>query len=62
MNIDSWMIYARGLSDMSDWDMDFKRESYIKAVRGKGKCKGRHKKQNMLHVKRAAKLRRRKAR
>ena len=56
--------YAKGLSDNwpADWAKDFKRNDYIKVARGKAKHQGRKNKQNMLHVKRATKLKHRRAR
>ncbi len=62
--LEEMMIYARGLSDNwpADWAKDFKRNDHLRAARGKSKHQGRKNKQNMLHVKRAIKLKHRRAR
>ena len=57
------MIYARGLIDeVKGWDKDFQRNAYLSKARSGINCKGRKKKQNMNHVRRATRLRHRRAR
>jgi hypothetical protein len=53
-------MYGRDV-DMFKWDADFKRDSYLIAARSRATCRNRKRKQNMLHVKRKAKLKKRKS-
>jgi hypothetical protein len=48
-------------ADMFDWEEDTRRSSYLRQARSNSTCKNRKRKKNMLHVKRAAKLKKRRS-